>query len=231
MKRTASVFICMSALLVGACGGGGPSAASAMKDTKANDAKAKATKAAKAEEDVKKGAALAAAKRPPPGSEYPWTFESLRDGLALGTKLTYKRTGTNTKGKKVNQTIFFEVKRHRDDVVGTTMVIEGGGDKQPGSMLAESKWTKYSPFFKAENPEHKVVKTESVTVPAGTFEAVVTDINGFFGSRRTVWLIPDKPGIYAKIHEKKNAGDEKDKTDLVYELVSIENSQVAAAGG
>jgi hypothetical protein len=53
---------------------------------------------------------------------------------------------------------------------------------------------------------------------------VVLEIKGFFGSHRTVWAIPDKPGVYAKVVEHPNAAEKNDRTDLTYELLSIGSS-------
>jgi hypothetical protein len=84
-------------------------------------------------------------------------------------------------------------------------------------------WTKQSPFFAMEKAEVKISGRESVVVPAGTYDASVAELTDFFGNTKTVYMIVDKPGVYAKVLEKANAAaDPKDKTDLVYELKAIE---------
>jgi hypothetical protein len=65
------------------------------------------------------------------------------------------------------------------------------------------------------------VKLESVQVPAGTFDTVVVELRDFFGAHQTVWLIKDKPGIYAKVVDHGNQQDEADKTEMTYELTKF----------
>jgi putative ubiquitin-RnfH superfamily antitoxin RatB of RatAB toxin-antitoxin module len=66
-----------------------------------------------------------------------------------------------------------------------------------------------------------VVGKESVTVPAGTFEATKIELKDFFGNQKTVWLAADKPGIYVKVVDQGNTADDKDKTEVAHELVKV----------
>ena len=38
-------------------------------------------------------------------------------------------------------------------------------------------------------------------------------------------MIVDQPGIYAKVVDAGNAGDDADKTEITYELVSVQRGQ------
>ena len=75
--------------------------------------------------------------------------------------------------------------------------------------------------FSVEKPEYELKARETITVPAGEFDTVVAEIKGFFGAHQTVWMIVDKPGLYAKVNVLANAGAEGDQTNLVYELAEV----------
>jgi hypothetical protein len=151
----------------------------------------------------------------------PWTFEQVRANMELGTVLVYDRSGKDAKGKKVDDEFRWIVRRAADDEVGTSGTVIGGGDDQPSGEIAMAKWTKFSPFFAVENVEHELEARETLTVPAGEFDCIVADLKGFFGNRKKVWMVIDKPGVYAKVVELPNEAEEKDKTDLTWELKEI----------
>jgi hypothetical protein len=60
-------------------------------------------------------------------------------------------------------------------------------------------------------PKLKILRTEKVEVPAGSFDCTVVELKSMFGDIKTVWMINNKPGKYAKVTQDK----------LVYELKSI----------
>ena len=76
-------------------------------------------------------------------------------------------------------------------------------------------------MFVLEKAERELVAVEKVKVPAGEFDCVKAEIKGFFGGHHTVWIIKDKPGIYAKVVDHGNANEDEDKTEKVYELAKI----------
>ena len=90
----------------------------------------------------------------------------------------------------------------------------------PGE-LATVQWSKFSPMFALEKPEHELVERTKITVPAGEFDTVVVELKDFFGNAKTVWMVVDKPGVYAKVVEKANTATEDDQTELTYELQEI----------
>jgi hypothetical protein len=211
-----------------ACGGGKkePSVSEALT---ASDKKAEDAKKAKEAEDKK--LAEAAKKAKEGVLEHPWTFDAVKGSLVNGTALTYEMTGTNAKGKPVSDRLLGEV-RGED---GSTVKILEYKESQKGDPAVTQPqghpWAKQSPFFWVEQSETKLLRTESVQVPAGTFECVVADLTGFFGNHFTVWMIADKPGIYAQVVEHANAnaadakGKKKDLTEITYKLASIEQKQ------
>jgi peptidyl-tRNA hydrolase len=206
--------------LVLACGGGKkePSVAEALAES---DKKAQDEKAAKAAEDAK---LTEAAKKAKEGVlEHPWTFDAVRASLTPGMLLTYEMSGKNAKGKPVSDRMLGEVKGGSDSDVKILQYKESQKGDPAVTQTQGHKWENLSPFFRVEQSETKVLRKESVQVPAGTFDCVVADITGFFGNHLTVWMIVDKPGIYAQVVEHANVGaDAKDKTEIAYKLASIE---------
>jgi len=190
-----------------------------------SDKKAADEKAAKAAED---GKLAEAAKKAKEGVlEHPWTFDQVKAGLPIGTALTYEVAGKNAKGKPVKDRVLAEVKGSSDTDVKVLQYKESQKGDAAVTQPQGFAWDKLSPFFHVDRSETKVLRKESVEVPAGTFDCVVADVTGFFGNNLTVWMIVDKPGIYAKVVEHPNTGAPtegkgKDQTEITYTLVSIE---------
>ena len=158
----------------------------------------------------------------PPALANPWTFDEIRGALPAGTTAVYARTGTSAKGKKVEDKVTYVVRSASEGNAGVSYTTEPDpGTNAASSQVANVNWSDLSPFFAMDQVEQTVAAREGVTVPAGTFEAVRVDLKDFFGNEKTVWMIDDKPGIYAKVIDRGNAGNEDDKTELVYELVEI----------
>ncbi|GEM_PF-1160095 len=159
-------------------------------------------------------------KKDPNVVEYPWSLQDVKSATIAGAKAVYKRTGTNVKGKKVNDELTYLVRSTDDKGAGTSYTISPDpGTNRASSQVANMPWTKLSPLFAMDNPEQTLAGRESITVPAGTFETVKVELKDFFGNKRTVWLVVDKPGVYAKIVDHGNDADEHDKTEIAHELV------------
>lgn len=207
-----------------ACDGGKkePSVSEALAQS---DKKAQDEKAAKDAADAK--LAEAAKKAKEGVLEHPWTFDTVKASLAIGTALTYEMSGKNAKGKPVSDRLLGEIK----GASGSDVKLVQYKDSQKGDPAVtqpqSASWDKLSPFFRVEQSETKLVRRESVEVPAGTFDCVVAEVTGFFGNHLTVWMIVDKPGIYAQVVEHPNAGAAtegkgKDQTEITYKLAAIE---------
>lgn len=206
------LFVIVSLALAVGCGGDAKPKAEPKKD----EAKAEAPKKEepkeepKAEEPKKDVLAL------------PWVREKVAGFMTPGTELVYKLSGSDAKGGKVDDDYKCTVKSNDTKAIGTVCNTVKKPSKDKGAnMVATRDASTFSPFFAVERPEHTLVRTESVTVPAGTFDTVVVELKDFFGAHFTVWMIVDKPGIYAKVEEHARAGDDKDKTHKVYELASM----------
>lgn len=192
-----------------------------------SDKNAEEAKKAKEAEDAK---LLEAAKKAKEGVlEHPWSFDGVKASLKVGTKLAYEASGTNAKGKPVSDRLLGEIHGH-DQLDVKILEYKESQKKVPAVMQPQGHpWTKASPFFWVEQSETKLLRKETVEVPAGTFACVVADITGYFGNHLTVWMIEDQPGIYAQVIEHANTkaaeGDAKttDLTEITYRLASIEH--------
>lgn len=155
--------------------------------------------------------------------EHPWAVDAMPETLKAGTKLTYKQTGKDAAGKDVEDDYACVVKTATATEVGTVCNGVNHPSKDKGANeVATVAWSQYSPFFSVSDPKAELVERADLTVPAGTFDTVQVKLTDFFGNSYTVWMIADKPGIYAKVHKHANINTEDDKTDLVFELAAIE---------
>ncbi len=69
---------------------------------------------------------------------------------------------------------------------------------------------------------YRIVGDEIITVPAGTFACKVVDaVSGFDGNKLKLYMITNRPGVYAKIIVA--GGEEEDATYQQYELSRIED--------
>lgn len=181
------------------------------------DAKEKEKKEAEA-----KARAEAAAKAKKDELAEPWTTDAIKDAMKMGTVATYAVSGVDAKGKEVTDTYTVTIKGSDAEGIKVNAFHQSDADEPIAQQTATHPFGKLSPMFAVDKPTTEVVAREQVEVPAGTFETVKAEVQGFFGAHRTVWMIVDKPGIYAKVLDHGNAKEEGDQTELVYELQSIE---------
>jgi hypothetical protein len=154
--------------------------------------------------------------------ELPWMAEQLHDAMPLGLVLTYQQTGKDQKGKDVADDYRCEIKFSSAQEVGTVCNGVKFPSKDKGANeVAKAQWNAFSPFFGVSQPTHTLVERADLTVPAGTFDTVKVELADFFGASYTVWMIADKPGVYAKVHKHANTAAEDDETDMVFELAAI----------
>lgn len=76
----------------------------------------------------------------------------------------------------------------------------------------------YNKLFPEKEMNFRVTGQETITVPAGTFHCTVIEALGDFDEYRKLWMIDDKPGVYARIIADK-PGDFGSYS--VYELQEI----------
>ncbi len=79
-----------------------------------------------------------------------------------------------------------------------------------------------NPFFPQEEmPFYRVVGQETITVPAGTFACTVVEAYDDFDERKMkLWMVNDKPGVYARWIESKKNFSRRDV--FVWELNEIQ---------
>lgn len=190
---------------------------------------AKSDKAAEKEQEAKDAEAkkaLEQAKKAKEGVlEHPWNFDSVKANLKIGTTLTYSMEGSNKKGKPIEDQLHGEIHGH-DDLDVKIMEYKESKKNIPAVMQPQGHpWGKLSPFFHVDQSEVKLLRKESVQVPAGSFDCVVADITGFFGNHLTVWMINDQPGVYAQVVQHPNTKNEDAKaeqpTDVTFRLTAI----------
>lgn len=188
---------------------------------------AEALQQAAAADEAKKAAEQAkAASQPPPSKdpaalELPWSFAQVRDTLVIGTTLTYAMSGTNAKGKKVEDGYLAEIKGADDKEVRFVAYRRSQESNPAVKQIQSVRWTTWSPLFAVEQAEHTLLRREKVEVPAGSFDTVVVELKGFFGQHLTVWMVQERPGVYAKVIEHANASEEGDKTEIEYTLTEL----------
>ena len=146
--------------------------------------------------------------------QLPWASEAVQEAMTVGTVLIYTENGTDSNGNDRDCRVRYEIISVDDaevNVKGETMKADS--DTIIGTKDGSYAWPKdgTSPFFYLMRPKIKPLQQEEVTVPAGTFPCVVVELKGMF-DMWTVWMIEDKPGIYAKVVEG----------ELIYELKEIQ---------
>lgn len=75
-----------------------------------------------------------------------------------------------------------------------------------------------SPLFPLKDLDFRIAGREQITTPAGTFDCTVLEAVNYSGVSIKLWLIDNKPGIYAKIIEDDTTGDDH---YIIYELLEI----------
>lgn len=146
--------------------------------------------------------------------EIPWTAADLQEAFSVGTRFVYARSGTDTRGREAAGTHHFEVKSTSEQVVDIDSIWEDAGER--GSSLQSLLWKDAIFLFSFSNAQAKVLGTEQVETPLGSFDTVVVEVSDdFFGNRQTYWMIPERPGAYAKVVDH---GKEGSSTNLVMVL-------------
>jgi len=206
-------------LLAVGCGSSSePSVAEAMKEADAKEAERKEKEAAERKAFKKK------LEKEADALALPWSIDSMKAELKMGLRLEYAVSGTDAKGNEVEDTYLGEVKATNPGGI-SVIAYHGSAKGEAAKQLQTVDWGRLSPFFVVEKPQTSLQSRETVTVPAGTFETVVVDLEGFFGARRTVWMVVDEPGVYAKVVDHPNAAEEDDQTERTYELSKLEVEQ------
>jgi hypothetical protein len=65
----------------------------------------------------------------------------------------------------------------------------------------------YNKLFPLKEADFRIAGKEQITTPAGTFQCTVIEALGDFDTLEKMWMIDDKPGVYAKIIMEKKDPD------------------------
>lgn len=154
----------------------------------------------------------------------PWTdFDALLNKLSNVKYLKYRR------GRLINGTQSFyyntlmskiEMKSGERRISFNNLSITKNDTLQYSESVKGYLYNEYNDFFPQEEPgPFRMVKTEDITVSAGTFNCQVFE--GFEEDAKIkYWMIIDKPGVYAKIiREDVDPFDEVDY--IIIELEEI----------
>lgn len=111
-----------------------------------------------------------------------------------------------------------EVDKENPMVMFTNLKVSQSDTSQFSQTYKDDLHNAYNPFFPQEEPwPYRVLNTETITVPAGTFECSV--VEGFEGETKVkYWMINNKPGVYAKIITE----DISPFDELEYRVIELE---------
>ena len=84
--------------------------------------------------------------------------------------------------------------------------------------LPTNNYDSYNKLFPLKGDTFRIVRTEEISTPAGTFTCTVIEATASFDERVKLWMINDKPGIIAKVVKDKAGSFGYYK---VYELQTI----------
>jgi hypothetical protein len=71
------------------------------------------------------------------------------------------------------------------------------------AALPPNEFDEYNKLYPEEDNSFRVVGSEQITTPAGTFNCVVVEVLIDDEARKKLWMTKDKPGVYAKIIDDK----------------------------
>lgn len=100
-----------------------------------------------------------------------------------------------------NKTLVADVQASLEEEAFQIDYIFNGYDRY--TLPEDSELPQNSSYYNALYPLEvnifRIARDEQVTTPAGTFECTVLEAIDDFGALKKLWMINDKPGIYAKI--------------------------------
>ncbi len=144
----------------------------------------------------------------------PWNDHyALLDYLKTVHQLTYKYSVLIPDARVFKSKTFHAgVTMKNDNQKVCVDYIFNGYDKEhlpddtalPPNCFDESSYNKLFPLKQAD---FRIAGKEQVTTPAGTFQCTVIEALGDFDTMEKMWMINDKPGVYAKIIMEKKDPD------------------------
>ncbi len=156
-------------------------------------------------------------------SRLPWQdFDQMADFLSGIASVQYRRGTLVEKFHTMayTRTILSRIKTNakKPGVEFTNLSISEGDTSQFSQNYKGGLSGRYNNFFpKDELQPYRILGTEKITVPAGTF--LCTVVEGFDSDKKVkYWMINEMPGIYAKIIEEEIDPFNK----LTYQITELE---------
>jgi hypothetical protein len=144
----------------------------------------------------------------------PWNDSyALLDYLKTVHQLTYKYSVLVPYAQVFkSQTFHAGVTMKNNDQKACVDYIFNGYDKDhlpddtalPSTCFYEGS---YNNLFPLKEANFRIAGKEQITTPAGTFQCTVIEALGNFDTLEKMWMIDDKPGVYAKIIMEKKDPD------------------------
>jgi len=164
-------------------------------------------------------------KYPDDEQKLPWKdYMEMMMTLVNVKQLVYKHS-TLIEGVDVfeNEILTADVNSNPQDVELSIDFIFNGYDRYnlpEDTALPPNKFDAYNKLYPAEdNSNFRVVGPEQITTPAGTFDCTVIEVVDGFDRSKKLWMINDKPGVYAKIIDENRSENSSDYH--IYELQGI----------
>ena len=155
----------------------------------------------------------------------PWKdYMEMMTSLVNVKQLVYKHS-TLIEGVDVfeNETLTADVNSNPQEQELSIDFIFNGYDRYnlpEDTALPPNKFDAYNKLYPAEdNSNYRVAGPEQITTLAGTFDCTVIEVVDGFDRSKKLWMINDKPGVYAKIIDEKR--DEMYGYYHIYELQEI----------
>ncbi len=150
--------------------------------------------------------------------QLPWTEKAVTEAIAVGDKVVYAMSGTGEYWAEQKCDFYFEVKKIEGKNINYITYHMCADDKKPVStgdheLFFPKDGT--SPYFSYMRPKIKIINTEKITVPAGSFDCTVVELKNMFGEKQILWMIDKLPGIYAKVTRE----------ELVYSLKKVQKAK------
>lgn len=158
-----------------------------------------------------------------PWNDYYQMIESLEKVVELVYNYSIKLKGTeffDTKEivAKVNASL-------DDELIDINNIFENGDSYSfsENQEYNENPFDNYNRLYPIEgkNYSFRVAGNEKITTKAGTFDCTIIDACGRFEKTSRIWMINDKPGIFAKLIEEEPGSFDDDFTYKIFELKEI----------
>jgi hypothetical protein len=145
-------------------------------------------------------------------AKLPWNIETIVNYLKDYTEMMYDVTSFPDEQKPdawvESEKINYNEAEQTIDVRGFSYFQNDYIDmmEDPIWMNKLAEYENVFKFFPKDNLDiYKVVRTEKLETPAGVFECTIVEGFGRFNAKVKYWMINNKPGVFAKVINVKDA--------------------------